>query len=443
MYKWCLRVLTSLCLCLIFIFALVPCASALETIGIDLLQFAAFAWYEDGDLVANTEAPYRDAVDVTSYAVAWSAGGYASYYDHVYVVIETDSLPSSVVFTPEPGVNISGSISGIYRGYAYYRFSLDSQYNLSVPTLTVNYSSPYTGTFGIVGCTAYKDVYYDIPSVDVVGVAEQIGSVTVDQTVFKTQTSASLPVTTYYSNSTDSSILFDKMGVEHNILQSSIRIKNVSTFLANLDYIGYSANFGLFVENMDGDVTEVPLTVTVGRIGSTQVTDNLELPRTYVTISADMASYDLYGCEMYLYVDVDASFASGSTAYASCTLYDITLDAVVHTPSFLENAFDWIGGKLDKLYNALVGSSDAGSSDFVDDAQNMSGSLSSAVDSMNNLQKPNVGALSGDIDAYVSPTGMQMLALPFMGLFANDIFANLLMVALVLCLGSYVLFGRK
>lgn len=94
------------------------------------------------------------------------------------------------------------------------------------------------------------------------------------------------------------------------------------------------------------------------------------------------------------------------------------------------------------IYNFLVkGSSDA--DHMGDNVQDKDEQLDDMVDDMNSVTRPPMDSLDGDVSDYVSSDDLMLASAAIDGLFESNIISSIFSMSLILCLASFVFFGKK
>lgn len=441
MYRKFLRVV-SMALCLVcFVCFVSPRVDAVENIAVNLMDFGYFTWYEDGVSQGSSYDSYRYCNGATAYKVSWDCSTLDANYDHVFLCIESNTSPSSVYFYPYGSTGVRATAVGASGRYWYYRVALNGAYSLYTASVVANYASTYTGRWGLVSCNAYKSVTAPVTAVGVEVSGSVIGDGSLLYENYASSTSVAVPYRSFKVWDTDSASLLNTYHCKYTIADAKVRCEDLKQIVFELTYAGVGASFG--VSYGSGNYVQVPVTVMDTLTDSVIVSGSYEFPLHLVTVVADFSDIDLSGLDVVLDVTLDPSYLSSEYSYVECTLGAVELVPEVSAPSFLSRAFTFIGEKLDRLTELLSGSSDAGSDEFMENAQNQADSMAGLAGELESMQKPDVDSISGDISGYVPVSDMQMLTSPLTVIFRNDVFGALLMAALTLMLGSYILFGRK
>lgn len=97
---------------------------------------------------------------------------------------------------------------------------------------------------------------------------------------------------------------------------------------------------------------------------------------------------------------------------------------------------------LAELLVAMQGDSQA-SQDFGTDAQNKSNNLQSQVNQMGQLEKPDISHVDMSFNAHVTPSTLVTNVAPLTAMLSNSKLVSMVLMATIIALVSYVLFGRK
>lgn len=101
-----------------------------------------------------------------------------------------------------------------------------------------------------------------------------------------------------------------------------------------------------------------------------------------------------------------------------------------------------ISNTLTNLYNSLL-SPDQGADDFNSIVNDKEQELSSMTDQLNSIERPSIDSVQSDVSDIVSTDDLVLASQPFAALMGDDIIFSLFSMSLILCLASYVFFGKK
>ena len=112
----------------------------------------------------------------------------------------------------------------------------------------------------------------------------------------------------------------------------------------------------------------------------------------------------------------------------------------------LIGGFNNLSGRLQMIYNMLnsmAGDSSSADNSFAADVQNKNIKLGDLNDSLNAIDRPELDSVQSDVSALVSSNDIILASSGIGSLVSNDIIFSIFSMSLVLCLASYVFFGKK
>lgn len=104
--------------------------------------------------------------------------------------------------------------------------------------------------------------------------------------------------------------------------------------------------------------------------------------------------------------------------------------------------YQWINAQTDAIVAAIRGDTAPGDS-FQDEMDEQRNDLDDAQDVMESVTKPAIDDLDVSLDGFVSPSTFNSLVTPMSVFLVSDPFDDIIMVALILSMVSYVLYGKR
>ena len=113
--------------------------------------------------------------------------------------------------------------------------------------------------------------------------------------------------------------------------------------------------------------------------------------------------------------------------------------------SFFVKAINYLKGihtYVSVIYERLVSRSPEADS-FAEDVSDKDQELVDLVDQMDSVDRPSVDSVDGDVTDFVSGDDILLASTAFGGVFESSIIVRICSMSLILCLASYVFFGKK
>ena len=412
---------------------------------VNLLGPVNYKFYLNGSFYATYQDPFLFLSSVNDVSVMWDAESMDFNYDHVYINIESDKQPSSVKFQCYNGFTIDAALAGFSGDVYQYRVDLNGT-SITTIGVVVNYSTAYSGSFGILACYGMRQESVHVPVIDLFADADIVTADSITKKdVWCDYAKRPLSVGGLYTDTWNDTTRFVGLNLNVLVKPDYLPFKSIESITFLIETVEGEGQFNIYLQNY-ASLEYIPVSgVTVQKLDSGNfVYDGpYEWSTEWRTITVNLSEYDLTNTGVGLAGFQEALDMYEGESGVYFKVHDVMITPIVEEPSTLRRVMNWFGAKLDAIKSAIIGVDDGSADEFLGNVQDQQQQIEEVQSGLDELRKPDIGGVDVDLNSLNDSTAMNAAA-STLGVFFNGFLPlRMMLVVLTLALASYILFGKK